>query len=116
MQRYRMQLLIIGIITGLLGTAPSIVWASATVFLVAFAVLIPAAIWIYMLVFAFSSLWFVHFCLAVLQQQRQQEERQRAAFVASQPGLDVGSRPVVSASPVLPAPAVASRPSDKDSA
>ena len=70
MQRYRMQLLIIGIITGLLGTAPSIVWASATVFLVAFAVLIPAAIWIYMLVFAFSSLWFVHFCLAVLQLQR----------------------------------------------
>lgn len=116
MQRHRTELLIIGIITGLLGTAPSIVWASATVFLVAFAVLIPAAIWIYMLVFAFSSLWFVHFCLAVLQQQRQQEERERAAFVASQPGFDVGSRPVVPVAETLTLPAAASRASNKDSA
>jgi hypothetical protein len=28
------------------------------------------AIWIYTLVFAFSSLWFTHYCLAALQQLR----------------------------------------------
>lgn len=35
-------------------------------------VLIPAAIWI-TLVFAFSSLWFTHYCLASLQALRAQE-------------------------------------------
>ena len=50
--------------------APAIVWASGVVFAAAFMVLIPLAIWIYTLVFAFSSLWFCHFCLAALQQLR----------------------------------------------
>jgi hypothetical protein len=33
-------------------------------------VLVPLAIWIYMLVFAFASLWFAHFSLAALAQLR----------------------------------------------
>jgi len=35
-------------------------------------VLVPLAIWIYTLVFAFSSLWFSHYCLAALQTMRAQ--------------------------------------------
>jgi hypothetical protein len=35
-------------------------------------ILVPVAIWIYTLVFAFSSLWFAHFCLAALEQLRKQ--------------------------------------------
>jgi len=31
------------------------------------------AIWIYALIFAFSSLWFAHFCLAALQHMREEE-------------------------------------------
>lgn len=70
MRRHRMRLLGIGIITGYLGAAPGIVWASGIVFAAAFVVLIPVAVWIYTLVFAFSSLWFAHYCLAVLEQTR----------------------------------------------
>jgi hypothetical protein len=33
-------------------------------------VLVPLAIWIYMLVFAFASLWFAHYALAALAQLR----------------------------------------------
>jgi hypothetical protein len=64
------RLLGIGIVTGYLGAAPSIVWASGVLFAAAFFILIPVAIWIYTVVFAFSSLWFAHYCLAALEQLR----------------------------------------------
>jgi hypothetical protein len=64
-RRHRSALLVIGVISGYLGAAPSLVWASGA-FFVAFApVLLPLAIWIYTLVFAFSALWFAHFALSV---------------------------------------------------
>lgn len=66
MRRYRFQLLGIGVITGLMGAAPSLVWASGALFVAAFVVLIPVAVWIYTLVFIFSALWFVHFLLNAL--------------------------------------------------
>lgn len=69
-QRHRMGLLAMGVVSGYLGAAPAIVWASGVVFAAAFFVLIPLAIWIYTLVFAFSSLWFAHFCLAALERLR----------------------------------------------
>ena len=70
MARHRMSLLAIGVITGLMGAAPSLVWASGALFAAAFVLLVPVAIWIYTLVFAFSSLWFAHFALAALQALR----------------------------------------------
>ena len=36
-------------------------------------ILVPLAIWIYTLVFAFSSLWFSHFTLMALEQLRKQK-------------------------------------------
>ena len=71
LRQHRTPLLVIGIICGYLGAAPALVWASMTLFAVAFAVLIPLAIWIYTLVFAFSALWFTHYGLAALQALRQ---------------------------------------------
>jgi ABC-type transport system involved in multi-copper enzyme maturation permease subunit len=59
-----------GVATGYLGAAPSVVWASGWFFAAAFVFLIPVAIWIYTLVFAFSSLWFTHYALAALEQLR----------------------------------------------
>ncbi|HMN58153.1 MAG TPA: EI24 domain-containing protein [Ottowia sp.] len=73
LRQHRTPLLVIGIICGYLGAAPAVVWASMTLFAVAFAVLIPVAIWIYTLVFAFSALWFTHYALAALQALRQGE-------------------------------------------
>lgn len=70
MARHRMGLLAMGVITGLMGAAPSLVWASGALFAAAFVILIPVAIWIYTLVFAFSSLWFAHFALAALHALR----------------------------------------------
>ena len=69
-KRHRSSLLLIGIVCGYLGAAPSIVWASTVLFAAAFVVLIPIAIWIYTLVFAFSSLWFTHYALASLERLR----------------------------------------------
>ena len=72
-RRHRMLLLGIGVVTGYLGAAPSIVWASGALFAAAFVLLVPVAIWIYTLVFAFSSLWFAHYCLAALEKLRQEQ-------------------------------------------
>src|SRR6478735_5176005 len=69
-RRHRPWLLGIGVLTGYLGAAPSIVWASGALFAAAFVILVPLAIWIYTLVFAFSSLWFAHYCLAALERIR----------------------------------------------
>lgn len=69
-RKHRMSLLGIGILSGYLGAAPAIVWASGVIFVAAFFVMIPLAIWIYTLVFAFSSLWFAHYCLAALERLR----------------------------------------------
>jgi hypothetical protein len=71
-RRHRASLLGIGVLTGYLGAAPSIVWASGALFAAAFVILIPLAIWTYTLVFAFASLWFAHYCLAVLEALRQE--------------------------------------------
>ncbi|GKT19141.1 EI24 domain-containing protein [Acidovorax sp. SUPP2522] len=72
-KRHRMRLLTIGILCGYLGAAPGIVWASGVLFAAAFLVLIPLAVWIYTLVFAFSSLWFTHYALDALQQLRAEQ-------------------------------------------
>jgi hypothetical protein len=69
-RRHRPWLLGIGVLTGYLGAAPSIVWASGALFAAAFVILVPLAIWIYTLVFAFASLWFAHYCLAALERIR----------------------------------------------
>ncbi len=70
MRRFRIQLLIMGIVTGMMGAAPSLIWASGALFAAAFVVLIPVAVWIYTLVFVFSALWFVHFLLQALDEMR----------------------------------------------
>lgn len=70
--RFRMPLLVMGVACGVLGAAPSVVWASGVVFVALFWLLVPLAIWIYALVFALSSLWFAHFCLAALEQLRRE--------------------------------------------
>jgi len=66
----RAALLGIGVLSGYLGAAPSLIWASGAMFVAMAPILVPVAIWIYTLVFAFSSLWFAHYTLAALEQLR----------------------------------------------
>jgi hypothetical protein len=94
-RRHRGWLLGMGVFAGYLGAAPSLVWASGVLFAAAFFVfLLPLAIWIYTLVFAFASLWFTHYCLAALRDLR----LQRAAQEAVQEVAEV----VAPEAPVLP--------------
>ncbi len=102
-RRHRGPLLGIGVITGYLGAAPSIVWASGVVFVAAFVVLIPLAIWIYTLVFAFSSLWFSHYCLSALETLRREQAQADAAQKAAEAGAQIWPEPVPAA-PALPQP------------
>jgi hypothetical protein len=69
-KRHSGWLLLMGVITGYLGASPSVVWALGAGFAPAFVILVPVAIWIYTLIFAFASLWFSHYCLAALQALR----------------------------------------------
>ena len=73
--RHRASLLGMGVLTGYLGAAPSLVWASGALVLVFAPVLVPLAVWIYTLVFAFSALWFAHFALSALQALRAERDR-----------------------------------------
>jgi hypothetical protein len=82
---HRLPLLGVGVLCGYLGAAPSIVWASGLLFAAAFFVLVPLAIWIYTLVFAFSALWFAHYCLDALAQLR----AQRAAAAVSTSAVEL---------------------------
>jgi Etoposide-induced protein 2.4 (EI24) len=69
-RQHRTSLLVIGVLSGYLGAAPSLIWASGAMFVAMAPILVPVAIWIYTLVFAFSSLWFAHYVLAALEQLR----------------------------------------------
>lgn len=73
-RRHRASLLGMGVLTGYLGAAPSLVWASGALVIVFAPVLVPLAVWIYTLVFAFSALWFAHYALSALQVLRAERE------------------------------------------
>lgn len=93
LKEQRWPLLAIGIGSGYLGAAPSLLWAVSAFTLVMAPVLILVSIWLYTLVFAFSSLWFAHFALAALQRLR----------LAQAPGA-APADPEPIAPPVLPLP------------
>jgi hypothetical protein len=92
-RKHRIALFGMGVLTGYIGAAPSLVWASGALFAAAFVILVPIAIWIYTLVFAFSSLWYAHFCLAALQ-----ELRNAAVTASGRPG-DAGVVKIISLEP-----------------
>lgn len=73
LRQNRSSLLVMGVLSGYLGAAPSLLWASGALFIALAPLLVPIAIWIYTLVFAFASLWFAHYCLAALQSLRAAE-------------------------------------------
>lgn len=81
-KRHRSSLLGMGVLTGYLGAAPSLVWASGALVVVFAPVLVPLAVWIYTLVFAFSALWFAHFALSALQALRAEGEAVRVVPVS----------------------------------
>jgi hypothetical protein len=72
MREQRWPMLAIGVVTGYLGAAPSLLWAVNAMALVLAPLLVLLSVWLYTLVFAFAALWFAHFALAALQRLRLQ--------------------------------------------
>lgn len=95
-KEHRAWLLGIGVISGYLGAAPSVLWASGALFIAMAPVLVPFAIWIYTLVFAFSSLWFAHYTLAALQELRAKKAAE-AAIAPARRASDAGASDVIGA-------------------
>jgi len=101
LREHRGALLAMGVLSGYLGAAPSLLWASGAMFVALAPLLVPVAIWIYTLVFAFASLWFAHYCLAALDAQR------RAAVspaVSPAPALDLPPAEATASSAAPPTP------------
>ena len=73
MREHKVPLLLMGVITGYLGAAPAAIWAIGVIAVAMAPFLILASIWLYTLVFAFSTLWFAHYLLAALQAQRSRQ-------------------------------------------
>lgn len=69
-RRHRGPLLAMGVLTGYLGGAPSLVWVGGVVALPMMPLLVPVFAWVYTMVFAFAALWFAHYTLAALAAQR----------------------------------------------
>jgi len=64
-------LLAIGIASGVAGSLPAIVWiGGAVIAVVFFPFLLAAAVWLYVLIFIFTGLWFQYYCLEALAQLR----------------------------------------------
>lgn len=108
-RRHRSSLLGMGILTGYLGAAPSILWASGVVFAAAFFILVPLAIWIYTLVFAFSSLWFAHYALAALERLRSETGQWGGS---SAPPADPAAQAIPASSPLASLPSSPSSASE----
>lgn len=70
MRQHRWALLGMGVFSGLLGAAPTWVWALGTLTLVLAPLVMVVSIWLYTAVFAFTALWFSHYLLAALQALR----------------------------------------------
>ncbi|MFG6458455.1 EI24 domain-containing protein [Roseateles sp. BYS96W] len=71
LKAHRIPMMTMGVICGYLGAVPSLIWAIAGVTGFIFApFLVLVAVWLYTLVFAFSTAWFTHYALAALQALR----------------------------------------------
>jgi hypothetical protein len=71
LRTWRRQLTLIGIISGSAGALPGIVWILGTVYsILLFPFLALISVWIYLLIFIFTGLWFQYFCLQALEDLR----------------------------------------------
>ena len=104
MQQHRMQLLGIGVISGFLGAAPSLLWAVSALTLVFAPVLVVVSVWLYTLVFGFSALWFTHYALSALSVLRGQAVPDEAPPPAGEVIDLLPAAPAMPAAPALPPP------------
>lgn len=104
LREHRMPLWGIGVVSGFLGAAPSLLWAFSALTLIFAPFVIALSVWLYTLVFAFSALWFAHYLLAALAKQRAVADAEAAVQPAEAP-LPAGTIDITpSLPPTLPKP------------
>jgi len=86
MKQHSWQLWSVGIIIGLLSSLPGMVWLGGVLWIVVLPLFAAIAIWLYVLVFMFSGIWFQLFCLDTLQHLR---DATAAAAAEHQPLLTI---------------------------
>lgn len=69
-QRHRWPLILIGTAAGAMGAAPTLLWLGGALSVIFFPFLAAFSIWLYVLVFTFSGLWFQHYCMKALAEHR----------------------------------------------
>jgi hypothetical protein len=70
LRMHRWPLLAIGTVTGVLGVAPTLFWLGGAMSVVLFPFFAALSIWLYVLVFSFSALWFTHYGLSAMGKYR----------------------------------------------
>lgn len=71
MKLHRRRLLAIGMVSGAAGAIPGLAWVGGAVLnVVLFPLLAALSIWLYVLVFFFTGLWFTFYCLQALEELR----------------------------------------------
>ena len=79
LEENRIALLGMGMVAGLLGATPSLLWTMGLMAIAMAPLLVPLSVWLYTLIFVFSSLWFAHFCLDARQDLRRVQPTAQAA-------------------------------------
>ena len=75
-KRHKRQLMLIGIFSGAAGALPGVVWIGGTIAAVfLFPFLAALSIWLYVVIFIFTGLWFQYFCLQALTELRAERLR-----------------------------------------
>jgi len=70
-REHRWQLMSIGVVSGLAGSLPALVWVGGAAAAIAFfPILLAASLWVYVVIFIFTGLWFEYYCLQALAQLR----------------------------------------------
>jgi hypothetical protein len=104
MREHRWPLIGMGVVSGYLGAAPSLLWALSATMLIFAPILIIVSVWIYTLVFAFSALWFTHFALNALQGLRRTRDAVAQAPATIEPAPEGLPNPTFDLPPALPPP------------
>jgi len=79
LEKNRASLLTMGMVVGMLGVTPSLLWTMGLMAIAMAPLLVPLSVWLYTLIFVFSSLWFGHFCLDALQELRVSQQASQSA-------------------------------------
>ncbi|MES2934413.1 MAG: EI24 domain-containing protein [Pseudomonadota bacterium] len=70
LQAHRWPLFAIGTIAGAMGAIPTMLWVGGALSVAFFPFLAGVAIWLYVMVFIFTGLWFEYYCLDALAKYR----------------------------------------------